>query len=82
MCVLEVLDGCSSSSLELDNGVAVIVRLGVDDNLEFHAFGVHDALERLEIDPQVVGVENLELADLMKNQMLIHDTRRSKIYQI
>lgn len=66
MCVLEVLDGCSSSGLELDNGLTVIIRLGVDDDLEFHALVEHYALECLEIDPQVVCIENLELADLIK----------------
>lgn len=70
MCILEVLDGSSGSSLELDNGLAVIIHLGIDDDLEFHAFVEHYALERLEIDPQVVGVEDLELADLMTKNSL------------
>ena len=63
MSVLEVFDGCSSGSLELDNGMTIIIRLGVNDNLKFQALVVHDALECLEIDPQVVSVENLEFAD-------------------
>ena len=79
MSVLEVLDGGTSSSLELNNSVTVIGGLGVDDDVKLHTLVLHDALEgwrkiqcwnnplsiqrTLEIDPKIVGVENLELAD-------------------
>ncbi len=63
MCVPEVLDCSTSSSLELNDGVALVGGLGVDDDLKLEALGVHDALERLEVDPQIVGVEDLELAN-------------------
>ena len=63
MAVLEVLDGGTTSSLELNDRLAIVGLLGVDDDLEFHAFLFHDALEGLEVDPQVVGVEDLEFAD-------------------
>ena len=63
MGIFKVLDGRSGGGLELDNGLSIIVRLGIDDDLEFQAFALHYALECLEIDPQVVGVEDLEFAD-------------------
>lgn len=44
MCVLELLDGCSGGSLELNNGVTIVVRLWIDDNLEIQAFAGHDTL--------------------------------------
>ena len=43
--VLEVLDGSTSSGLELDDCVAVVCGLGVDDDLELETFRFHDALE-------------------------------------
>jgi hypothetical protein len=43
--VLEVLDSSTSSGLELNDGVAVICGLGVDDDLELETFRLHDALE-------------------------------------
>lgn len=46
MGVLEVLDSSTGSGLELDDGFAIVGLLGVDDDLELHALGVHDALER------------------------------------
>ena len=46
MAVLEVLDGCTSGSLELDDGLAIIVSLRIDDDLELQALSLHDALER------------------------------------
>ena len=43
--VLEVLDGSTSGGLELDDCVAVVCGLGVDDDLELETFRFHDALE-------------------------------------
>ena len=43
--VLEVLDGSTSGGLELDNCVAIVCGLGVDDDLELETFRFHDALE-------------------------------------
>ena len=84
MRVLEVLDGSTSGGLELDDRLAVVRRLGVDDDVELEALVLHDALEScirregqsgsdqmeleyseltFQVDPQVVGVEDLELAD-------------------
>lgn len=51
--VAEVLDGGSDGRLELDNGLAVVRDLVVDDNLEVHAVVVHDALDGTEVDPEV-----------------------------
>ena len=47
--VLEVLDGSTSSGLELDDCVAVVCGLGVDDDLELETFRLHDALEGWKI---------------------------------
>jgi len=62
----EVLDRSTGGSLELDNSVAVVGRLGVDDDLELHRLGVHDALEGWEVEPEVVGVEDFEFADRLE----------------
>ena len=43
--VLEVLDGSTGCGLELDDCVAIICGLGVDDDLELETFRLHDALE-------------------------------------
>ena len=43
--ILKVLDGGTSSSLELDDGLAVVVDLGVDNNIQLHALGLHHTLE-------------------------------------
>ena len=64
MRVLEVLDGGTGRGLELQDGLAIVGDLRVDDDIELHALGAHDALEGLQVDPQVVRVEDLELADL------------------
>ena len=61
--VLEVLDGSSGSSLQLNNSMAIIGGLGVDDDLQLHAFSLHNILEGFQIDPQIVRVEDLELAN-------------------
>ena len=61
--VLEVLDGGTGRGLELQDGLPVIGDLRVDDDVELHALGTHDALEGLQVDPQVVRVEDLELAN-------------------
>lgn len=63
VCVLEVFDRCSCGGLKLDDGMSIVVGLGVDDDLKIHAFVFHDALECFEINPEVIGVEDLELAN-------------------
>lgn len=65
--VLEVLNRGAGGGLELHNLRTVVVDLGVDDDFELHALGLHDALERAEVDPEVVGVEDLEFADWIEN---------------
>lgn len=45
MCIVEVLDGGTGGGLELDDGLAIVSLLGVDDDLELHALRVHDAFE-------------------------------------
>jgi len=63
MCVLEVFDRCSRGGLKLDDGMSIVVGLWVDDDFKIHAFVFHDTLECLEIDPEVIGVEDLEFAN-------------------
>ena len=46
VCIPEMLDCRARSSLELYDRLPVVVHLGVNDDLEFHAFRVHDMLER------------------------------------
>ena len=44
VAVREVLDGSTGGGLELDDGLAIIRRLGVDDDLELHLALLHNAL--------------------------------------
>ena len=46
VCIPEMLDCRARSSLELYDRLPVVVHLGVDDDLKFHAFRVHNMLER------------------------------------
>lgn len=54
---VEVLDGSTNGSLELDDLLALVGRLVVDNDLERELVVVHDALDRLKVDPDVVGVD-------------------------
>ena len=60
---LEVLDRCSGRGLELDDCLAVVCLLGIDDDFQIHALCFHHTLESAQVDPDVVGVENLEFTD-------------------
>ncbi len=64
MRILELLDRSPGGRLELDDGMPVVVRFGIDDNLKLQTFGIHNSLEGFEVDPEVVGVEDLEFANL------------------
>ena len=59
----EVLDRGADGRLELHDGRAVVHALRVHDDLELHALGLHHALDGAQVEPDVVGVEDLELAD-------------------
>jgi hypothetical protein len=67
MGVVEVTDGSTDSSLELNNGdigLSLLVTgdgLAVGDDLHFELVILHDTLNSLEVEPDVVGVEVLEL---------------------
>ena len=65
MSILEMFDGGSGGSFELDDCVTIICCFGVDDDFKFHPIGLHYALEGFQIDPQVVGVEDLEFANFV-----------------
>jgi len=66
MSTLEVLDGGTGSRFKLDDGLAIIGVLGIDNNLQVHSFFFHDALQSLEVDPEIVRVEDLEFADRLE----------------
>lgn len=67
--VVEVTDGGTNSSLELHNGnvrLALLVAgdgLAVGDNLHLELVVLDNALDGAEVEPDVVGVEVLELLD-------------------
>lgn len=72
MGVFEVADGSTDSSLELDNGnvrLALLVAgngLAVGNNLHLELVVLDDTLNGLEVQPDVVGVEVLELLDRLE----------------
>lgn len=47
----------------LNDPLAVVSHLGVDDDIEFHSLMLHDVFQSLKIDPQIISVENLEFPD-------------------
>lgn len=57
----EVLDGGTDGSLELNNSLAALESLVVDNDLEVKLLVLENALDGTEVEPQVVGVEDLEL---------------------
>lgn len=61
MSTFEVLDSSSDGSFKLDDSFTGICGLVVDDDFEVHAFTLHDALNGAEVEPNIVGVEDLEL---------------------
>jgi len=70
--VLEVLDGSSDGRLELENadvGLALLVAgdgLAVGDDLHLELVVLDHALDGLDVHPDVVGVEVLELLDRLE----------------
>ena len=66
MCAFEVFDGCTGRRLELDDGLTVVQVLLVDDDLQIQVLGLHHPLECRQIEPKVVGVEDLEFADRLE----------------
>lgn len=66
VCVVEVLDTGTDGSLELDHLLARFGGLVVDNDLQGELTVLDNTLDRLEVDPQVVGVEDLELLDRLE----------------
>ena len=70
--VAEVADGSADSRLQLhdtDVRLALLVRrdaLAVRDDLHAQLIVLHDALDRTQVHPDVVGVEVLELLDALE----------------
>ena len=66
MGALEVFDGRSGRRFELDDCLAIVCLLGIDDDFQIHAIGLHHTLESAQVDPEIVGVENLEFSDRLE----------------
>lgn len=73
MCTVEVADGSTDSSLKLDDGnvrLALLVcwdGLLVGNDLHGEFVVLDNALDGLEVHPDVIGVEVLELVDPERN---------------
>ena len=64
--VLEALHGGADGGFELDDPDTSLQGLGVDDDLHVQGVGLDAALDGLQVHPQVVGVEVLELLDRLE----------------
>ena len=69
MGILEVLDSSTHGGLKLNDGSAIVGDLVVHDDIELETLGLHDALDSAQIKPDVVRVENLELADCRRHKL-------------
>lgn len=63
---LEVLNGRSRRRLELDDRLAIIQILLVDDDLQIQVIGFHHPLESGQVKPKVISVEDFEFADRLE----------------
>jgi len=61
-----VLDGRAGGGLQLNDSLTAIEVLVVDNDLEVELVIVKDALDGAEVEPQVIGVEDLELLDTLE----------------
>ena len=66
MRAFEVFDGCACRCLELDDGLAIVQGLLVDDDLQIQVLGLYHPLESRQIKPEVISVEDLEFADRLE----------------
>ena len=64
--VLEALHGSANGRLKLNDPNTALEGLWVDDDLHVQGVGLDEALDGLQIHPQVVGVEVLELLDRLE----------------
>ena len=62
----EVLDSSTHGGLKLNDRLAVVKRLVVGDDLEIQLVVLKHTLDGLEVQPEVVRVENLELLDRLE----------------
>ena len=58
-----MLDGCSCCCFKLDDRLAVVQGLLVNDDLQIEVFGFHHPLEGGQVEPNVVSIEDLEFTD-------------------
>lgn len=63
---VERLDGRTGSGFELDDVEATIQMLRIHDDLHFELVLGHDPLHRIKLAPQIVGIEDAELADRLE----------------
>ena len=59
----ETFHGGADGSLQLDDIDAVVQRLRIDDDLHVERLVLDDSLDRTQLHPQIVGVEELERLD-------------------
>lgn len=57
-----MLNSSTDGSFKLDNGLAIVSNLVVDNDFKAERILVHDPLDGSQIAPNVVGVENLEFS--------------------
>lgn len=62
----EVLNSCTDGSLELNDSLARLQSLVVDNDLQVQFLVVQDALNSRQVKPKVVGVEDLELLNRLE----------------
>ena len=66
MGTLEVLNGSSCRRLELDDCLAVVHHLRINDDFQIQVFSFHHPLKSGQVNPDVVSVEDLEFADRLE----------------
>jgi hypothetical protein len=61
MGIVEVLDGSTDGSLELNDLFSRIGGLVVDDDFQVHPFSIHDSFDCSQVQPEIVRIEDFEL---------------------
>ena len=64
--IFETLHRRADGRFQLDDPDATLQSLGVDDDLHVQGVALHQTLDRVQVHPEVVGVEVLELLDRLE----------------
>ena len=59
--VFEALHGGTDGRFKLDDSNPTLQGLGVDDDLHVQSVGLYEPLDGVQVHPEVVGVEDVEL---------------------